>query len=224
MAWTLTDVQTNISFELDGNASISSTSTDWGLRLSPINRALFDWSESYDWKQLTKIHNGVVSTSTANASYALPSDFRRMIGFPKISYDGTTTFDFPINNPEQNYHLNLNSDRFVNVLGNDNDGNTMVINSPTLASGASVQFVYHAFPVSLASTGQRTECPDPTYIVQRALYYLYKSREDARFPEAKQESDKILARMIENENTLGVGYVDRRVSISPMNGFRLGRD
>lgn len=224
MAWSTQEIQNQVAHELDGNASISSTSTDWGLRLSPINRALFDWSESYDWKQLTKIHNGVVSTSTGNASYALPANFRRMIGFPKIVYDGTTAFDFPIIAPEKNYTVNLDSDRFVNVIGSDADGNTMIINSPTLASGASVQFVYHAFPVSLASTGQLTECPDPTYIVQKALYYIYKAKEDGRFPEAKAEADRILARMIENENTLGIGYQDRRVSISPLNGFRLGRD
>jgi hypothetical protein len=223
MAYSLTDIQTNIAYEIDGNASISPTSADWGLRLTPINRALFDWSETYDWKQLEKIHNGNVATA-GNASYTLPNDFRRMIGFPKITYDGSTSFNFPIIDPTRNYQLNPDSDRFVNVIGNDANGNTMVINAGTIASGASVQFVYQAFPASLASTGQLTECPDPTYIIQKALYYIYKTKEDPKFQEAKVEADRIMSRMIENENTLGVGYADRRVGISSLNNFRVGRD
>jgi len=218
----LQDIQTHIAFEIDGNATISSSSADWGSRIFPINRALFDWADTYDWKQLLKVHHGVVSTSTGNASYAMPSNFRRMMGFPKIIYDGVTDTDFPIIAPYRNYEMNLNSDKFVNVIGNDKDGNTMVINAPTLASGASVQFTYYAFPASLASTGQITECPDPTFIIQRALYYIYKSREDGRFPEAKVESEKLLARMIENENNLGVGYADRYVQTPILRNFRVG--
>lgn len=219
---TLTDIQTQIAFEIDGNATISSSSADWGSRIFPINRALLDWADAYDWKQLLKVHHGLVSTSTGNASYALPKDFRRMMGFPKIIYDGATDANFPIIAPYRNYEANLDSDKFVNIIGNDNDGNTMVINAPSLVSGASVSFTYYSSPASLASTGQVTDCPDPTYIVQRALYYIYKSREDGRFPEAKVESEKLLARMVENENNLGVGYADRYVQTPILRNFRVG--
>ena len=184
---------------------------------------MFDWAETYDWKQLLKVHNGNIS-SAGNASYTLPVGFRRAMGFPKIIYDGTTDYDFPIIAPYKNNELNLESDRFVNIIGNDNDGQTMVINAPTLASGASISFTYYAFPASLSSVGQITECPDPTFIIQRALYYIYKAREDGRFPEAKVESDRILARMVENENNLGIGYADRYIQTPILNSFRVGRD
>ena len=221
MAWSLTDIQTQISSEIDGNASISSTSSEWGARLAPINRSLFDWGDSYDWSQLKKIHNGAISTATGNASYALPADFKRTIGYVKVAYDSQE--DFPINPPEWNYRY-TDTDRYVNILGNDYDNKVLFIHGVTLSSGTSIQFTYFASPISLSSTGQLTECPDPTFLVQRTLYYIYKSREDARFPEAKVEADKILARMIENENTKGLGYVDRSVPVTPLVSFRIGRD
>lgn len=223
MAYSLTDIQTNIAFEIDGNATISPSSTDWGSRLAPINRSLIDWADSYEWKQLKKIHNGLVSTSTGNASYALPSDFRRPMGYPMITWDGVNTDKFSIVQLERNYQYS-DTDNYVNFIGNDVNSNVMYIHSQSLISGASVQIPYYAAPASLSTTSQITECPDPTYIVQRALYYIYKSREDGRFPEAKVEADRILARMIENENSLGIGYVDRSVQVTPLNAFRIGRD
>lgn len=222
MAWNLNDIQTQISSETDGNATISSSSTDWANRLVPINRALFDWAETYDWRSLVKVHNGIISTSTGNASYSLPADFKKMEGFPKVSAD-TSDNNLVIVDPGRNYQFN-DGDKYVNILGNDYSGKTMFIHAGTLASGTSVQFTYWAFPLSLSSVGQVTECPDPTYIVQKALYYIYKSREDGRFPEAKAEADRIMSRMIENENTLGFGYADRQVSSSTMSSFRIGRD
>lgn len=222
MAWSLQDIQTQIASETDGNATISTTSTDWFNRLAPINRALFDYAETYDWRDLLKVYNGLISTSTANASVALPANFRRMEGFPKVAIDALKD-GLPIVGVADNYKY-LETDRFVNLLGNDYTGRTMYVHGATLGSGASVQFTYWAFPTSLASIGQLVECPDPTYVVQRALYYIYKSREDGRFPEAKVEADKIMARMIENENNQGVGYVDRRVGATPLNAFRIGRD
>lgn len=223
MSQTLYDIQKTIAYEADGNASISPSSLDWGERLVPINRALNDWAETYDWSQLKKVHNGLISTASANASYVMPSDFRRADGYPLIAWDGRTTTNFPIADASNNYQLGVN-DLFVNILGNDSSGYVMYINSPGLVSGASVQFIYWATPASLTTQTQSTECPDPSYIAQKALYYIYKQREDARFPEAKSEADRILARMIEAENSSGIGFMSKRVNSSPLASFRVGRD
>lgn len=222
MAWTLQDIQQNIASETDGNATISSSSTDWANRLVPINRALFDWAETYDWRDLLKVHNGIISTSTGNASYSLPADFRKMEGFPIIAVDSSKN-NFVVVDPGRNYQYN-SRDKYVNILGNKATGQVMFINPSTLSSGTSVQFTYWANPMSLSSVGQIVECSDPTYVVQKALYYIYKSREDGRFPEAKTEADRIMSRLIENENTLGFGSVDRRVNSSAQSSFRIGRD
>lgn len=223
MAQTLYDIQNQIAYEVDGNASISPSSSDWGERLVPINRALNDWAETYDWSQLKKVHNGLISTASANASYVLPSDFRRADGYARITWDGATTDEFSIVDPSTNYQYS-NGDKFVNILGNNSSGYVMYIHSEGLVSGASVQMTYWSTPTSLTTQTQSTECPDPSYIVQKSLYYLYKQREDARFPEAKAEADRIMARMIEAENSAGIGFADKRVNSSPLSAFRIGRD
>jgi hypothetical protein len=226
MSWSLQEIQNNIAQEVDQSATAPIVGgTDWNIRLGIINRSLRDWGESYDWDALHKIHNGLVSTSSGNASYVLPAGFKKMDGYVRIVSDGVAAYDFPHENPSNN-DLFTDSDKFVNILGNEADGHVMYIHSNTLASGASVQFTYYTSPASLASPTQISEIPDPTYLVQRSLYYLYKGREDSRFPEAKVEADRILARMIENENVKGVGSSERRVSkfTHSYRGWRIGRD
>lgn len=220
MAWTLTDIQTQIAAELDGSATIASTSADWANRLVAINRSLIDWAETTDWNALLKVHNGQISTATGNASYALPTDFRKLDSTVRIAGD-----EYPIVHASKTTQY-VDSDKYAVDLGNDRDGHVLYIHAPTLASGASVQFSYYASPASMATTTDVVACPDPTFILQRSLYYIYKSREDGRFPEAKAESDKILARMLENEVALGRGYVERNVPnwMNERHSFRIGRD
>ena len=225
MAWTLQDCQNAISAEVDQSATAPTAgSTDWLIRNNFINRSLIDWSESYEWEAMKKVHNGIVSTSTGNASYALPSDFKKIDGFPQITADGSNTYGYPVDDPTNNNRY-VGTDRFVNILGNNTDNKVMYIHD-TLVSGASVQFTYYASPQSLASATNIVPMKDPTYLVQRSLYYILKSREDGRFPEAKTESDRILMRMIEEENSLGQSNVNRRVSVFPENykTWRVGRD
>jgi hypothetical protein len=191
--------------------------------MGAINRSMIDWANSNEWNALKVVHNGIVSVA-GGASYVLPTYFAKLDSFPRIVSDGVAAYEFPAVNPSKNTIYNDN-DRFVNILGNDRDARIMYIHAPTLASGASVQFVYWKSPQSLASAAQVVEIPDPTYLVQRSLYYIYKGAEDGRFPEAKVESEKILARMIENENSLGQAYVDRNIPNALTQGnFRIGRD
>jgi len=218
MANSLQDIQNWISSEIDQSATAPTAGgTDWNIRNNFINRSLIDWSESYDWECMKKVNNGMI---TGNASYSLPADYRKIDGFPHIGL-----YDFPVVDASNNRRY-TSSDRFVNILGNPRDSQVMYINDTNLASGASVQFTYYASPATLSSASDIIPIPDPTYLVQRSLYYLLKSREDGRFPEAKNESDRILMRLIENENTLGLSNVDRRVSIGPENykNWRVGRD
>src|SRR3990167_6836779 len=224
--WTVNDVMLGIANEIDQSDSApATTEADWTIRLGLVNRSLRDWSESYDWDDLKAIHNGLISTSTGNASYALPNDFRKLDGYPKIVSDGLTTYEFPHIDPSKNRRF-TDTDKYVNILGNESDGHVMYIASNTLASGASVQFTYYSYPATLATTSQVAEIPDATYLVQRTLYYMLKSKEDGRFPEAKVEADRILARMIENQNTRGLGHADRRVSVGPepYYNWRVGKD
>lgn len=220
MSWSLLDLQNQIASEMDQSATAPTQGgTDWNIRLNALNRSLFDWAEAYDWQTLHRVFNGLVSTSSANASIVMPSNFKKLDGTPLIAGEKYT----PVNISRNGVYTT--SDRIANLLGNEKDGQVLYIPFGTLSSGASVQYPYWSSPVSLASATDLTECPDPTFLVQRALYYLYKGREDGRFPEAKVESEKILARMIENENTLGRGHSDNQVhNHNSDRGFRIGRD
>lgn len=225
MSYTINDFQLAIANEVDQSATAPTTGgADWTIRLNFANRALIDWRDSNDWDALKKVHNGKVSVA-GGASYVLPTDFNKLDSAPRIMSDGTTAYDFPVVNPSLNSKY-TDSDNFVNVFVNDRDTKVMYIHSATLSSGASVQFTYWKSPASLTTVTDVIEVPDPTFVVQRALYYLYKSRGDALFPEAKVESDKILARMIENENSRGLGYQDRKIpnELDNKYSFRVGRD
>lgn len=225
MSYTVLDAQTAIANEVDQSSTPPTQGgTDWTIRLNLMNRSLIDWRDSNDWDALKKVHNGRVSVA-GGASYVLPADFNKLDSPPRIVWDGTSLSEFPVVDPSRNTQY-LDSDRFVNVFVNDRDTKVMYIHSATLSSGASVQFTYWKSPQSLASATDVIEVPDPTFIVQRSLYYLYKGREDGRFPEAKVESEKILARMIENENSRGLAYNDRRVPNwnEERYSFRIGRD
>ena len=224
MSWSVNDVQTNIAYEVDQSDSPPTEgSSDWNTRLGAINRSMIDWANSNEWDSLKVVHNGVVSVA-GGASYVLPVDFAKIESYPRIVSDGVSSYEFPVVNPSKNTIYN-DSDKFVNILGNDRDSKILYIHAPTLTSGASVQFVYWKSPQSLASASQVVEISDPTFLVQRSLYYVYKGAEDGRFPEAKVESEKILARMIENENSLGLAYVDRNIPNQlGQRNFRIGRD
>ena len=225
MAYTVNDIQTWIANEIDQSESPATVGgTDWNIRMGAMNRSLIDWANSSEWSSLKKVHNGLISVS-GGASYVLPTDFSKLDGFPRITWDGTTTDEFSAVNPSKNSIYN-DSDRFVNIFVNSRDGKVMYIHSATLSSGASVQFTYWKSPQSLSTVSDIIEVPDPNFIVQRSLYYIYKGREDGRFPEAKVESDRVLARMIENENSQGLAYNDRRISNwnEERFNFRFGRD
>lgn len=224
MAWTLQDAQEQIASEMDQSPTAPTAGgTDWNIRKNALNRALIDWENSSEWDSLKVVFNSKV-TVAGFATLGLPSDFKKLDGFPGIVWDGTTFNEFPVVDPSTN-KLYLDSDRFVNVFDNARDGKFLYIHALTLASGASVQFTYYKSPQSLASATNIVEVPDPTYVVQRALYYIYKGREDGRFPEAKVEADKILARMIENEASRGLAYKDRSIPNQlEGKGFRIGRD
>ena len=226
MSWSLQDIQNQIAGEMDQSATAPTAGgTDWNIRLNAINRALIDWSVSNEWNALKVVHNGIISTSTGNASYVLPTDFSKLESYPRIVSDGQAAYDFPVINPSKN-NEHTDSEKFVNILGSNSGTKVMFIHTNALVSGASVQFIYWKSPATLSSATDISDCPDPTFLVQRALYLLYKGREDGRFPEAKVEADRILARMIENENSLGLAYEDRRVpnQLEEKYNFRIGRD
>ena len=222
MTWTLQDCQEMIASEMDQSPTAPTAGgTDWEIRKNALNRSLIDWENSNDWDSLKVVYNSKV-TVAGFATLGLPANFKKLDGFPGIVWDGSTFDRFQVIDPSTNGNY-TDSDRYINVFDNASDGKAMYIHAVTLASGASVQFTYYKSPQSLASATDVIEVPDPTFVLQRALYYIYKGREDGRFPEAKVEADRILARMMENEASRGLAYKDRSIPV-PNENFRIGRD
>lgn len=197
---TLDSIQSRVASVVDQDENTSNIdSTDYSLRLAYINRSLFRWAEIQDWQVLFKEYNMLVSTSTGNASVVLPTDFRRLAGYPQITFDAVTTDLYPEVLPqEDNYEA---SERRVWILGDPSDRYILRVFGATLASGASVKVPYFASPVSLASPADIAEIPNTEYLVQDCIAQLWESREDNRFPQAKADAERILQNMMTFENT-----------------------
>lgn len=222
MSLTLDDIQARIAAIVDQDEDTANISTtDYSLRTSFINRALHEWGEIGQWQTLLKEYNSIVSTSTNNASIALPADFRKLASYPLIANPGRN--DYPEVLPQEDNLREL--DNRVWILGNPQSGYVMRAFGYALGSGASVQVPYYAMPTSLSTTTSVPEIPNPEYLVQKTVAYLWEGREDPRFPQAKADADRILNNMIERENTSNYASSWSEVhTVEERDGFRWGRD
>ena len=223
---TLDEIQGRIAAIVDQDEDTTSISSDdYSLRRNYINQSLQQWAEVYDWQVLYKEWNGIVSTSTGNASIVMPSDFRKLASYPKITYDGTQTSDFPEVRPQEDSQYG-DTDKRISVLGNNSDGFILVVKGCDLSSGASVKVPYYCAAGSLASPVNITMCPNGDYLVQRSVAMIWEAREDARFPQAKVEAEKILRNMVEYENVFSEAATHSRVKVweESHDDFRWGRD
>lgn len=225
MTVSVDEIQSRVAAVLDQNESTSAISAaDYSLRLKYMNMGLLEWSQINDWQVLYKEYNVLVSTSSANASIALPDDFRKPSSRPLITYDGVTTEAFSITLP-QNAPEYDSLQRRVEYLGNDFSGKTLRVYGTDLVSGASVKVPYYSSPQSLASPANIIPVSNPDYLVKRTLAYWWEAREDARFPSAKADAQQILQNMIEQENVYPVGADYGRVkTVEQGVGFRIGRN
>jgi hypothetical protein len=193
-------IQSKIASILDQNPDTSDLSSEeYTLRLTYMNMALNEWAEMYDWQALYTEYNTQTSTSTGNASIALPSDFRKIASFPVITYDGANSFTFPETKPQNATQYNSNDKRVV-LTGNPQDGYNMTVIGTDLVSGASIKVPYFRSVQSLASPADIPEIPNPDYLVKKTVAYWWEARDDTRSGQAKQEAERILGNLIDYEN------------------------
>ena len=220
------ELQSEIASVIDQDESTSNIDpTDYSLRLRYINRALKEWAEINDWQVLYNEYNMLVSTSTGNASIALPSNFRKLASFPQITHDGTTTDQFPEVLPQEDKQYS-DTDKRVWIMGNPRTGYILRVHGVTLVSGASVKVPYYASPQSLVSPADIADIPNPEYLVQRTIALLWEADEDARYPQAKADAENILRNMIEYENVFNRAsqYDSVKTVEQTKYNFRIGRD
>lgn len=204
-------LQSKIASVLDQDPDTTNISTtDYALRLAYMNMALTDWAEANDWQTLYTEYNTLTSTTTGNASVALPSNFRKLASFPVITYDGANTKLFPETRPQDAGQYSSN-DKRVEFTGNPQDGYNMAIFGTNLSSGISIKVPYFQSPQSLASPADIAEIPNSDYLVKRTMAYWWEARDDARYALMKQEAERILGNMIDYENVFSVASTDDRV-------------
>ena len=189
--------------------------TTYSLLKEMVNRRQRKWAEAYQWPVLYKEYGTKTSTNSGNVTISLPSDFRRIASYPKITYDGATTEEFPEIDPNTQGQYLRSRDNFMYILGSEGAGFNMVVNPATssgfIASGASIFVPYYSIPSSLASPANTITCSDPDYLVQGVLADWWTSREDNRADAALVEADMILKNLITNETTPSIASADDRV-------------
>lgn len=224
MSWALSEIQNQIASEIDQDANAPAIdSNDYALRRTFINRSLQDWAETSDWPVLFTEFNSRTSVGSSLATISMPTDFRKPSSFVKITWDGSSTVEYPEIDPKT-IEQYLVTDKFIYFLKGSGPTVNMIIHPGSIVSGASIYIPYQRSPGSLASPVSTSVIPDDTYLVQKTLYYLYKATEDSRFQEADQKAELILQRMLESEFTVSVANQSDRIKtwLETKHSFRIG--
>lgn len=226
MSETLNDVISKIASVVNQETSVTDTSDEYSLWKSYVNQAQQEWADVYEWQQLLGEYNAITTTPGTNANaatIALPLNFKKLAGFPKITADGTTTNEYMEINPLTKSQY-LATEQYCYVLYS-RPTTYLIVNPGTIVSGASIFLAYWKSLTSLASPNDVIECPNSEYLIKRSIALIWESREDARFPQVKAEAEKILQRALMFDSAKGVGYDNKIQMIEESKyDFRLGRD
>lgn len=201
-------------------------SAEYALWLSYINRAVDEWSESFDWEVLRKTFYPSV-TGVSQASVQMPDDFRKLAGPVKLNLlNEARPKEIPHELPER-VGLHNSTDEFLTVVGDTSSGHNLRFFPGTLASGASIVVEYFSTPTSLASSAQLTPVPDPQFLIDRTIAYIFESRSDPRFQLVENKARERLLTMIENANAAKYdSYSNQNYLLTPerKSNFRIGRN
>jgi len=219
---TLNDIIVKVSSIVSQEIDVVSDSDEYALWRAYVNMAQNEWGEVSEWSTLYTEYNAN-TTTTSQATIELPSNFRKLAGYPKVSGSQSTN-EYQEIDPVRKGQYGV-SDKYCYRFTQSGKDYLVIHPTDTFASGASIFVPYWRSLASLVSPTDVVECPNADYLVQRTVALVWESREDARFQQAKAEAEKILARMIEYDVAKGAGY-DNTVQ-TPENAhysFRIGRD
>lgn len=229
MSTTVNNVQQDVSAAVDQTTTVPTESgSEYALRLNFINRSLREYAGAYDW-EATRKTLWLTVTGVSQASISLPADYRKMSSFPLFHSGGVSGGEgWAQIKPEdlKQYH---STDKYFYELGNSGDGNTMIWNPGTLASGASLLINYYSYPTSLASPADILPIDDDgrEFVVHRTASFIFETRNDAKFQPMEAKARENLLQMIDNENAPGLPLQKNTRVETPENkyhGFRIGRD
>lgn len=223
---TVTQLQQRIATEVDQSSTTPTVGgNEWALRLLLLNRAQDEWSAAHDWGSLRKVHVPTV-TGVSQASISLPGDFKVLAGPAKVYFTGMSGGEnWPLIKHEEIEQQDDTINKWSAVIGNPQEGFTLLWNPGTLASGATLEIPYYAVATSLASPADITQIGQPEFLVKRASGWLWRIRNDDRAAQAEFEAREMLFQARENDLTQPFP-VDDRVETNERlyHSFRWGRD
>lgn len=197
MAYTLESILKDVSSYVD-QADDTPTGEDLAVRTRFVNRRLRRYGESYDWSELNTTY-GVVTSQISTATITVPSTYKKLSSEVFVYSDSVSPHKYEEIDLGDQWGLDTTDKKFF-IEGNESDGYYMRFPNP-LASGASVVMGLQSFPSSLATLSDTTNIANPEYVIQGVIADVLEGRSDERFPQAKQEADRILATALERENT-----------------------
>ncbi len=218
MSTTVQTILSNVAAYVNQDPSIP-TGTDQTMWINLINQAQNEWGDVYQWKQLRV--PVALSVGASQASFALPSNFKKMMS---PLYDYSSGPNAPIRYweiPPTERFSHSDTDRYCYILGNDISGFSLTLN-PGAVSGASLCADIQTTPSSLATLSDVLTCPSPQFITLRTIAKILSARSDPRFPQVYSESNNLLSSMMEEEATPSLGTDGTVPNQYKVNQFRIG--
>lgn len=183
--------------------------------------ALEEWGNAYQWKQLKVQHD--LGFTLSGTSIGLPGNFK---DFMSPMYEHSPGLDaadeYQVIPPEGRFRKH-STDKYLVLMGDDLRGRWLKIN-PAMKSGFSGVMDLQVYPSAMATLADICVCPNPEFIVRRTAAFILESRSDPRFPLMKAEADKLLARMIEEEDAPSLAETNRIKEWPIEDGFVLGEE
>lgn len=228
---TVNEIMTRIASTVNQEADAPNDgSSEWALWLSYINRSQDEWANSNDW-EITRKYFYPTVTGTSTATVALPLDFKNLAGPVRHWTDNEAApgnpREFPLISDENRNLYDGNTDKYVMLIGDNSVGKSLRFTPATLASGASLEVTYFSMPTSLASGTQLPVVPNPEFLIDRTIAFIFEARSDPRFQsmeaKAREKLIEISGKADEDKyaNHSTPNYVTNQLR---RQGFRVGRN
>lgn len=202
--------------------------TEWALWLEFINRGLDEWASAADWEVTRKYY---YPTAVSGATVVLPLDFKNLAGPVRNWSDNEATEgnpkEFPLIRDEDRQMYDEQHDKFVRIIGDNSSGRSLLFNPATLASGASIEIPYFSMPTSLTSGSQYPIVPDPEFLIDRTIAFIFQARSDPRFQDQEGKAREKLLNMVgrgDEDNFANHSNQIYVTNATRKTGFRIGRD
>ena len=106
MAVTVTELEKRMAAIVNQSPDAPTAgSDDWNLWLKFLNMSQDEFADAYPWKSLFKEYNSMTSNGSGSATISLPSDFRKLAGYPKITADGKTLTSILLSAPKRKRNI-----------------------------------------------------------------------------------------------------------------------